>query len=295
MSQKKHGSLRFVDNEGRLTARRLGVPKDPLRDLYHALMAMPWWHFLLLLAAAWALISLAFALAYWAGGDCIEGAHPGSLADAFYFSVQTLGTIGYGGMTPKGHYANILVCFQAFAGVLTIATMSGLFFAKFSVPRTRVLFSHNLVVGRRNGLPVLQCRMANARGNGIVEARVAITMSIGESTTEGERIRRLVRLPLVVAETPVFAISFSASHLIDHNSPLHNLSPEDLRQGGAEFIVTLVGLDETLSQTVHARRGYACGDILWDRRFADTLSFDEDGRPLLDLRVFHETVELQGV
>lgn len=255
-------------------------------------MAMRWWQFLTIQGAAFFSICLAFAFVYWSM-DGIHGARPGSFADAFYFSVHTLGTIGYGSMTPRGDAANLLVCLQSYVGFMSIALMSGLAFAKFSVPQTRVMFSKTMIVNRRDGVRVLQFRLANARGNQIVEARVTLTMARNQFTSEGESFRRLLRLPLTVSETPVFALSFLATHLIDESSPLHGLDRQQLLDSSAEFIVTLTGIDDTLSQMVQARHAYEAEDLEWDRRFVDTISTDENHLPVLDLTRFHDTEPLQ--
>lgn len=276
-----------------MLARRRGATRDIPRDLYHALIAMPWYRFLPLQGLVFGTISFAFALLYWLPGDAIKGARPGSLADAFFFRVQTLGTIGYGGMTPQGNYANILVCIQAYVGLVSIAMMSGLAFAKFSIPQTRVMFSQTMVAGRRNGVPVLQFRLANARGNQIVEARLGLTMARTEVTAEGERLRRLLRLPLIVPETPIFALSFMATHLMDESSPLHGWRDEEFRRANVEFIATMIGTDDTLSQQVHARHAYGPEDVAWDQRFVETLFVASDGVPVLDLTLFHATEPLQ--
>jgi len=227
--------FRFLHRNGDLAVRRIGVRNSNSRDLYYALMAMPWWQFFLVQGTAFAGISMLFALLYWWPGNAIGGARPGSLMGAFFFSVHTLGTIGYGSMVPLGIYANVLVCLQAYTGLTCIALMTGLAFARFSLPDARVVFSQHLVVNRRNGIPVLQVRMVNARGNRIVQAEVRLTVVLSERTQEGEWIRRLIPLALVTSATPVFALSFTATHTIDETSPLWGLDGQALEDRSAEF------------------------------------------------------------
>lgn len=273
---------------------RLGVPRDRLRDLYHWLIELRWSVFLLLQFLGFSLVALGFALIYWWVPGCLVGGRPGSFADAYYFSVQTMATIGYGVLSPAGDFTNVVVCVQAYVGVMSIALMSGLAFSKFSVPQARVMFSDSMVVRPRNGVPTLQFRLANARSSQIVEARIQLTMARDEVTEEGEVMRRLVRLPLSTPDTPVFALSFQANHPLDQHSPLHGWTREHFDSCNCDFIVTLMGLDATLSQTVHARYAYNSDDIRWNHRFEDVISWSEDNRPVLDLSRFHRTESLSS-
>jgi len=280
---------RFINPDGKITARRKNMPGSFTGDLYHHLIGMPWWQFAIDQAVVFSAINLLFATLYWMHGDAIQGARPGRFDDCFYFSVQTLATIGYGVMAPKGAFGNLMVCLESYAGLMSFAMMSGLAFAKASVPKARVFFSKVMVFHARNGQPALMFRMMNARGNQIMEARVILTMAIDEVTSEGDRLRRLRRLPLVTAESPVFALSFLATHLVNEESPLHGLSAEELEKNNAEFIVTFVGTDDTLNQSVHGRYAYGSEDIRWGERFLDTVTIDPDGVPVIDSLPFHST------
>ncbi|MFN8609051.1 MAG: ion channel [Vulcanimicrobiota bacterium] len=280
----------LLDADGSPTVRRIGVPKDSVRDLYHHLLALHWGQMALLLCLLYCGLSLLFALLYMAGGDCINGARPGHLLDYFFFSVQTLATIGYGVMHPIGDYANLLVSLEAFCGLLAFSLMTGMLFAKFSVPNARVLFAEPAVLGRRDGKPALMFRMANARGNHILQAQVNLTLNRCESIEGDPGYRRFHRLPLVVSETPLFVLTFMATHIIDESSPLHGIDLQKMVDEGYNFTLTLIGLDALVSQTVHARRNYNADKIVGDHRFADTLFRQEDGSFVLDYTNFHKVV-----
>lgn len=269
--------------------RRLGAPRNWSRDLYHLMIGMPWIYFVPLLGLVFFTLNIAFACVYWLHGNGIQGAHPGSFSDCFFFSVQTLATIGYGVMAPKGLFGNFMVCIEAYVGLMSFAMMSGLAFAKFSVPQSRVIFSRCMIMGQRDGLPALMFRMANARGNQIMEVRVNLTLALDQLTQEGEHLRRLVRLPLVVPESPIFALSFLATHLVDEKSPLHGLTQQQMEERNCEFIVTFSGIDDTLGQTVNGRTAYSAGDVRWGHRFADTIETDPSGLVTLDLTHFHDS------
>lgn len=280
----------LLRSDGTPVVKRIGAPRDLTRDLYHLLLALHWGQIALLLCTLYCGLSLLFAWLYMAGGDCINGARPGHLLDYFFFSVQTLATIGYGVMHPIGDYANFLVSLEAFCGLLAFSLMTGLLFAKFSIPNARVLFSRQPVLGRRDGKPALMFRMANARGNHILEAHVNLTLNRCEGVEGDPGYRRFHRLPLVVQETPLFVLTFTATHIIDESSPLFGVSLEEMQKYGYNFTVTLIGLDALVSQTVHARWNYDASQIAGDHRFADTLFSQPDGTFVLDYTRFHEVV-----
>jgi inward rectifier potassium channel len=255
-------------------------------DWYHRLVGTTWPRFLGALAGGYFAVNALFACAYLAVPGAVAHARAGSFTDAFFFSVQTLATIGYGTMYPQTFYANVVVALESTVGILSLALLTGLTFAKFSRPTARVLFTRSAIVTVRDGTPSLLFRMANARRTQIVEAHARVILARQERTHEGEAVRRLYDLTLVRGETPVFALTWTAIHPITPASPLHGATPESLAADDVEIVVTLVGIDETLSQTVHARWSYLPEDIRWGGRFADVLSFLPDGRRRVDYTRF---------
>ena len=283
---------RIIDRHGRLRVRRTGLRRGFVDDLYHFLLTSSWPRLLALLLGGYLLSNVFFALAYLGGGDCLSGARPGSFADAFFFSVQTISTIGYGQLVPSTAWANTLVTVESFVGLLGLAMVTGLIFAKFSRPTARVLFSRVAVITPRDGVPCLMFRMANQRGNQIVEARIHVVLATTEATAEGEVIRRLRDLEMLRSQHALFALSWTAVHPITERSPFSGATPESLAATEAEIIVSLTGLDESFSQTVHARHAYGMADIVWGRRFVDILSRTPDGRRHIDSTHFHDTEPL---
>lgn len=266
---------------------RLGDPHSPWRDVYHRLLTMSWLGFTGLLGLIYVAINALFAMAYlWGGDDMIANARPGSFADAFFFSVQTMASIGYGAMHPQTPLANWLVVMEAFVGMLFIAMATGMSFARFSLPTARILFSHYAVITPHNGIPTLMFRTANKRRNRILEAQLWATLVRDEITKEGEFFRRFYDLNLTRSHTPLFGLSWTAMHPIDPNSPFYGETPESLAAENAELIVILTGIDETMSQTIHARHSFVADEILWDHRFEDILGWTEDNRRAIDFRKF---------
>ena len=282
-------SGRFLDR-GRINIVQTGLHNGYLGDLYHLLLISSWWRLLMILALLYFATNSLFAAAYLLQPGDIENAHTGSFADAFFFSLQTMATIGYGKLAPRTAYANELVAIESLVGLLGIAMVTGLAFAKFSRPTARVLFSRVAVISPRDGVPCLMFRMANQRGNQIVEAHIHVVLALTETTLEGELIRRLHDLRMLRDQHALFALSWTALHPITEASPLFRATAESLAAHEAEIIVSLTGLDETFSQTVHARHSYVAEEIVWGARFVDVLSRTPDGRRQVDYTHFHDVV-----
>ena len=271
----------------------IGLRRQWFTDLYHRTLTISWPAFFTVGASVYVLANILFAVLYLLQPGSIMHAHPGSFPDAFFFSVQTMATIGYGVMAPATIYANLLMTVETAVGLMFVALTTGLVFARFSRPTARVLFSRVAVIGPHNGKPTLMVRLANQRRNQMLAAEVAMTLVRDELTDEGLLQRRFYDLKLMRNRSPVFAMTFSAMHEIDVNSPLLGGSSEQLAQFNAELVVTTSGIDETLVQPVHARTSYLPHEILWDHRFVDVIGYTEDGRRAIDYRRFHDTVNLR--
>ena len=292
MPIKSPSSWRLVRRDGSTDVRRRNLPHAPLEDLYHLLLTASWAKLFALYAAAFLAMNSLFALLYLAGGDTIANAH--SPWDALFFSIQTMCTIGFGVLAPRGVYANVLVSVEAFIGVAMFSLATGIAFSKFSRPTARVLFSNVAVIRPwRGGKAALMFRMANARANRIVDAHVAATLVRPEHSAGGGTMRHFRPLPLTHSHAAFFALSWTAVHVIDAESPLYRTSSEDLQRSASEIVVTLVGYDEPLAQTVHARHSYVPSEIVWDAQFVDIVSADAAGHPVLDYAHFHDVVPLK--
>jgi inward rectifier potassium channel len=269
---------------------RINAKRVHFDDLYHFLLQAPWWQVMLIVASVYLGVNLAFACVYLVAGDVIAGAQRGSFRDAFFFSVQTFSTIGYGTMSPSGLLGSIVVTCEAFSALVMVAMATGLMFAKFSRPTARILFSDKLAVSRRDGKPTLMLRIANERGNDVIEASFRVTVLKPETSAEGERMRRLHDLKLVRGDTPLFTLAFQAMHVIDADSALSGVTAEQLADQQMRFVVTVTGLDATFATTIHARRIYHAEDVVFGARFADILSNGPDGALVLDYAKFHDVI-----
>jgi inward rectifier potassium channel len=279
---------RLISPEGRSTLVQSGLQRKPFGDLYHLWLLASWPRAFGAVIAIYLAANVVFALGYFVVGG-IENARPGSFSDAFFFSVQTIATIGYGRMSPVSAGAHVLVTVESFCGLIGMALITGLMFAKFARPTSRVLWSEVAVVALQDGAPSFMFRVANARGNQIVEAQLRVGMLVFETTPEGERVRRMHDLPLVRSSSMVFALSWMAIHPIAPGSKLYGATAESLRAANAEIYCSLTGLDGTSSQTIHARHSYSVDEIQWGRRYVDIMGPLPDGRMGIDYTRFHET------
>ncbi|WP_044561802.1 ion channel [Azospirillum sp. B4] len=280
---------RRITVDGRPFATLKGVPALRWQDPYHFLLSIPWSGFFGLALAVYLVANLIFAGLYLADPAGITNARVGSFTDAFFFSVQTLGTMGYGVMAPHSVYANGVAAAESFTGMAGVAQITGLIFARFSRPRAMILFSRNILFTQHDGCPVLMLRAGNTRGNQILEAQASLSLSTTRITPEGTHMRGFEELTLTRARSPLFALSWSIIHRIDETSPLYGQTEWTLRQSQASFIVLLSGTDESYSQQVYSRKIYEMEDALWGRRFVDIIKLRDDGHRLLDFDRFHDT------
>ncbi len=261
------------------------------REPYLLLLSVSWPLFLGLITALYLLINLLFALLYRldpGGIGGTPGGRPASFADAFFFSVQTLGSIGYGVLHPRSPWANAVVTLESLGGLLFIALTTGLAFARFSRSTARIRFSTQAAVHPYNGLPTLTVRLANERRNTILNARLQAFLSFDERSSEGHRMRRLLPLRLTREEGIVLTLAWTAMHPIDHESPLAGLSPEELEQRNAEVLVAFHGTDEILERPIHARASYGMEEIAWGHSFVDMVQ-PQGSRVLIDFSRFDQT------
>jgi inward rectifier potassium channel len=271
-----------------LGARYIGLPRDTWRDAYHTLLTISWPRFLGLMAGAYLLINTLFASLYLADPHGVTNARPGDFADHFFFSVQTLGGLGYGVMAPRDLWSNLVMTLETFVGLFNLAIATGLMFARFSRPTARIMFSDIAVVAPFDGAPSLMFRAANRRRNLVMEAEVTVSLVRNITTSEGNVMRRFQDLPVVRARTPMFILTWQVIHPIDATSPLYGETAQSLLEQQAEIVVVMRGVDETFASTIHARASYTPDQLRWGRQLADIFSFGADGRRVIDFTHFHD-------
>lgn len=262
-------------------------PNGTLRDAYHRFLQLSWPAALGVLVAMYLAVNTVFAAVFVVTGGVANAEH-GSFFDALSFSAQTLGTIGYGAMYPQSHLAQSVVIVESVVGMLVSALATGLVFAKFAQPVGRIAFAHHAVVSPMDGVPTLMIRVGNQRANMVVEAAVRVVLTRTVKTAEGVTFYQLDDLALRRDRSPALNRSWTVMHRIDERSPLYGMTPESLAREEMEFLVTLVGTDDTSYQPVHARHTYEHSAVVWGARHADVLTERPDGDLVLDVRRFHD-------
>lgn len=279
-----HGSVTSVVTHG--------MPGQGWLDLYHRAVTTRWPAFFGSLAAFFVVLNTVFAALYACGTAPIANQSPAGFLGMFFFSVETLATVGYGDMHPQTVYAHAIATLEIFVGMSSVALATGLIFVRFSHPRARIIFSRHAVVRQINGQPTLMVRAANARQNVIVEANAKLRFMFHESTPEGYWLWRILDLDLVRDQHPIFMLGWNLMHVIDESSPLFGQTPESLAAREASLMIIIEGADEATTQTMRARHSWPHDAIRWRHRFVDLLSDDENGVTHIDYAKFHEVVPL---
>ncbi|GGP28271.1 ion channel [Silvimonas amylolytica] len=265
-----------------------GLQTQIWSDLYHRCMMMRWPVFFLLVGIAFLLLNLIFATFYCAGLHPIANQYPAGFWGAFFFSVETIATVGYGDMHPQSVYGHIIATVEIFTGMMSIALITGVMFARFSRPHARIMFSHNPVIRPVDGQMMLMMRAANARQNVIVDASARLRLIRQESSVEGLQIRRIHDLGLVRQQHPMFVLSWTLMHVIDQSSPLFGMTAADLARTDSMLVLSLDGTDETTTQTMRSRQSYDHMLIRWQYAYADLLYTDEHGQTHVDYSRMNE-------
>jgi inward rectifier potassium channel len=284
---------RLLNRNGSFNVRRTGLGFWSSLSLYHWLITIPWERFFALVAAVYLATNALFGTAYFLEGpQALAGVHTTGGArwwDCFFFSVHTLATIGYGVIAPVSFLANALVTVEALLGLLGIALVTGMLFARFSRPTARLIFSERAVIAPYQGGSALMFRIANARTSQLIEVEARIVVGMF-AQTDGHATRRFSPAALERNRVSFMPLTWTVVHPIDASSPLYGLTERDLGERGAEFMVLLTAIDETFSQTVHARTSYRYDEILWGARFSDIFERDADAHDLtVDITRLHGT------
>jgi inward rectifier potassium channel len=265
-----------------------GLAQPVFQDLFHYFMTVRWPQLFATFAAFFLAFDLLFGFLYHLVPGCVANLNPPGFAGAFFFSVETLATVGYGDMHPHGLYGHMVAMVEIFIGLMSLALITGIMFARFSRPMARFLFSTNMVVRPINGKLTLVIRAANLRQNVVQDASAQLRMLRDEVSEENFRIRRVIDLPLLRSEHPLFSLGWTIMHVIDGSSPLRFETPESLRKASAGFILSLSGTDETTGQVLMSRAEYSHADIRWNAAFREMLDQAADGTLHLDYAKFND-------
>jgi inward rectifier potassium channel len=260
-----------------------GARKYDWRDPYHVALSLTWPKFICLFIVLDLAINLIFATLYFLQPGSIANAKPGSLADCFFFSMETLATVGYGVMAPATLYAHSIASTEILTGMAFMAIMTGLTFVRFSRPKARILYAKNPVIGHFNGKPTLMVRIANGRATRLTDATAQLGALINEWTLEGQFYRRIIDLPLNRSRIPLFGLTWTLRHEIDEASPFFGLDPVKIRELVVRLFLSIEARDPNLAAQVYDVKDYGVDEILYGYRYADAVGIDKDGHTVADL------------
>ena len=296
ITQSYDGTVRrIVNRDGSFNVRRHGRRLQDFH-LYQFFIQLSWPVFFAVVLAAFLAITLVFTGLYFGAGitglQGVPAGTPGeTFLQVFFFSVQTLTTVGYGSIAPRGIGANVVASIEAMMGVLGFAFSAGLLYGRFSRPNARILFSTNAIVAPYQGETSLQFRVANQRSNALVDIEATVMLMTVEGT--GREARRVyARLELERPKVFFLPLTWTVVHPIDSNSPLSGKSADKLAAEAAEIMVLFRGFDDTFSQVVNARFSYRFDEILWGYKFAPAFHNDENGHLVLDLAKMDDVIKV---
>jgi inward rectifier potassium channel len=260
-----------------------GVARFDLTDPYHVAVSLTWPQFLAAMLCLYLSINLMFATLYTMVPGAIMNARPHDFFDSFFFSLETLATVGYGEMYPGGLYGHIISSVEICFGLAMTAILTGLTFVRFARPRAKFIFAENPVVAKYNGKPTLMLRVGNGRAGVLSDAHAKLTVLLSETTHEGTSFRRAHDLHLQRSHNPIFPLTWTLMHVIDDSSPLHGIDPTSVQAADARVFLSFEAYDPMLSATVKDVRTYAPQDVRFGMRYMDVIGTAEDGTPMVDL------------
>ncbi|MDR3665842.1 MAG: ion channel [Ignavibacteriaceae bacterium] len=280
---------RIINPDGSFNVRRRNTGYSP-RDIYHFLVNLSWTKFFLLILAGYFLVNLIFGTVYYAIGvenlrNAIDKSPMQSYLNAYFFSVQTFTTVGYGGMVPSGLPANFVASIEALVGLLGFAIATGLLYGRFSRPSTRILFSRNAVVSPYHDKTALMFRLANQRNNDIIEVEANVLAVFIDKDTNN---RKYFGMNLERNSVYFFPLSWTVVHPIDELSPFYNKTLDELKELKTEILIQFKGFDDTFSQTVHTKYSYSLDEIIWNAKFKPAFEPDPKGEIIFDLNRIHD-------
>lgn len=291
---------RLMNSDGSFNVYR--QPIHLWDNTYHHLIQMSWGRFFLLALLFFLIANTFFALIYTTMGiENFNGVTPGNFlqnfVQAYFFSSQTLTTVGYGHISPNGTAVSILASFESFMGLLLFALISGLLYGRFSRPAAQIAFSEPLLVSPYKGGQALMFRMVNARKSELIETEVQVLLTVNQ-TDNGTASRKFYPLTLEINKISFFSMSWTIVHPLNESSPIYGFSQQDLLDASAEFMVLVKGTDETSQQNVHSRHSYMAEDIIWNAKFSPIMVYEAGTPRVLTSQISKhellETTRLEG-
>jgi len=292
-------SQRLINKDGSVNVKRKGISFFNTANNYHTFITMGWGKFWAMVLSGYLIVNIIFAFIYVSlGTGALDGAVGKTpfehFMDAIFFSAQTISTVGYGHISPRGMAANSVAALESMMGLLAFALATGLLYGRFSRPSAKIKYSKNLIVAPylENGKG-LMFRLANLRRNILIDLQAEIIFSYNEDVG-GKKVRRFFPLELERKRVSILTLNWTIVHPLDDQSPLNNITREDMAQNEATFAVLIKAFDDTFSQTVHSRTSYQYDEMVWGAKFKPAFDRDEEGRLILNLNKIddYESIDL---
>ena len=271
---------------------KLNAKKFDWRDAYHLVLTLSWPQFALFLFCVYVVINFLFAVLYLLGPDSVGEMSPGSFFDAFFFSVETLATVGYVHMYPASFYGHLVTMLEIMVGMFGLAVVTGVIFVRFSRPTARIHFSKGLVISSFDGVPTLMLRIANLRHQAMVEAHFHMILVRTDITVEGEEIRRFIPLKLTFDHLIAFPVALTLRHRMDETSPLYGMTAEDFLRWDVRIIASIVAVDTVIPAPIQSSVDYNHDQVQWGYRFVEIYQENEEHQWTVDYGKIDETEEV---
>jgi inward rectifier potassium channel len=278
---------RSINPNGTFNIEKTGLPFMDTSNFYTNLITMKAWKFIGIILTSYLIANTIFAAIYYAIGvehfNGVSGVTPrDKFFDAFFFSAQTISTVGYGHISPNGFATSIVAAIESMVGILGFAVVTGVLYGRFSKPKAKIMFSQKAIVAPYRNMKGLMFRIANKRKNQLIEVEVDVVIALN-MLEEDRVIRRFFTLELERRKVSFFPLSWTIVHPINEQSPISGFTAEDLENSEAELFILIKGFDDTYSQTVHSRYSYIAEDIEWNKKFINIIKQNEEGKTVLEL------------
>ncbi|WP_259014338.1 ion channel [Emticicia fluvialis] len=279
---------RLLKGDGQFNVKRKGQSFEAWLNIYNRFITMQWKTFFLIVFLVYILLNFLFAVAYYLiGVEHLIGVNMTSTHsqfwDAFFFSAQSLTTVGYGRISPDGFIASWVASIESMMGLMLFAIVTGLLYGRFSKPNPRILFSKNLLVSPYLNTNAMMFRIVNERSNQLINMEISVVFSKIEQK-EGRANRKYSGLTLERSKVNFFPTNWTIVHPLTEDSPLYNETPESLLAGDAEFMIAIQGIDDTFADPIYYRHSYTANEMVWGARFASMIESGEEDAYILDLK-----------
>jgi inward rectifier potassium channel len=284
---------RIINKDGSFNIKRHGSISG-IRDVYQYIIGISWTRFFGLIVIAYSTLNLLFALLYYIiGVEHLNGAEGDGFLSAFYFSVQTFTTVGYGAINPSGVATNLVAAFEAMTGLLSFALATGILYGRFSKPSAKILFSESAIFTPYHDKKSFQFRLVNERRNVLMEMKAEVMLMLNEKEGNGYR-RKYYELPLETDSISFFPLNWTIVHVIDEQSPFHGKTEKEIKSLDPEVLILIKGFDDTFSQIVHRRYSYCCREMEWNKKFTRAFSINEHGDVVMNVNEVHTLEAVEG-